>query len=679
MKKIKLTILLLCCAEGIFAQSMDREDSLLSVSEEKEYIGEQYVTSNQDFVIEHADAQLEFDLNRVDSMTLLSAGFFTAAEIHEFLNYRNVVGYIDNVISMQAIPGWSIISLQHLKQLSRSYSPSTFKNLKKMNFSEGEHRLQIQAGRNLELEDGFKDTLADGSRYFSGSPYSYHFRYRYKQQGKWQMAFVSKKDAGEKYWKSKICLPDYYSWHFNLKGEGLFRQLIVGDFQVNAGQGLITWELTAFGKSSNVLSVKREQSFFTPYQSLGTSSFERGVACEMQHHKIALDIFVSSRKHDATIYKDSSGYSYFQSLQTSGLHRTVSEITGMSSVTRYSGGIRFKYQDRVGQFGWTMLADKFSLPWKKGDDVYQLFAPAGSHFYHASIDYAYTYKNAHFFGEEAWNGQGVALSNGALLSLSKTASVAILHRRFDPMYRSFFDNAVQEDSHVGNESGFYIGFQFKPNQKYEFNAYADFFRFPWLRYGNPSPSFGKDLMMSCKIQLNKENLLFFRLRTKAERTSTFETTDQYCPFDFLSSSLLMHVESHMSTKMTFKSRIEVKRILRPDCSKGLGLLIFADFKVKSNNSKMEAECRLNIYKTDSYDSRLYAFEPGVSGTGLIKGYDDQGCNAFMLIHIKPVKNLKLSFKYTLDWKWLTDSRGEGYDRILGNRKSTLQASLSCIF
>ena len=49
--------------------------------------------------------------------------------------------------------------------------------------------------------------------------------------------------------------------------------------------------------------------------------------------------------------------------------------------------------------------------------------------------------------------------------------------------RLFFGNAFSQNSAVRNEQGMYIGMQWTPFARWKLSAYADVFRFPWLKYG----------------------------------------------------------------------------------------------------------------------------------------------------------------------------------------------------
>ena len=62
---------------------------------------------------------------------------------------------------------------------------------------------------------------------------------------------------------------------------------------------------------------------------------------------------------------------------------------------------------------------------------------------------------------------------------------------FQPMKMTFSGNAFSQNSAVRNEQGMYIGMQWTPFARWKLSAYADVFRFPWLKYGVDAPSTGK--------------------------------------------------------------------------------------------------------------------------------------------------------------------------------------------
>src|SRR5690606_36484565 len=110
--------------------------------------------------------------------------------------------------------------------------------------------------------------------------------------------------------------------------------------------------------------------------------------------------------------------------------------------------------------------------------------------------------------------------NGLIGSLSNELSLVLLHRYYQKDFHSFMNQGFAENSKALNERGLYTGLIWNPNRRIEWVAYADYFKFPWLRYRVDGPSQGFDLFSqfsySPKRTLNF--LLRYRYRNKQENT-----------------------------------------------------------------------------------------------------------------------------------------------------------------
>jgi hypothetical protein len=96
---------------------------------------------------------------------------------------------------------------------------------------------------------------------------------------------------------------------------------------VNLGQGLAQWGGLAFKKGPDVLNIKRQSDILRPYNSVGEIAFNRRVGITLQRHNWEATGFASYRKLDANFNTDTLNFEDFvSSLQTSGYHRTASEV-----------------------------------------------------------------------------------------------------------------------------------------------------------------------------------------------------------------------------------------------------------------------------------------------------------------------------------------------------------------
>ena len=133
-----------------------------------------------------------------------------------------------------------------------------------------------------------------------------------------------------------------------------------------------------------------------------------------------------------------------------------------------------------------------------------MFALTGKTFGNYSIDYGYTYRNMHFFGEAAsTNKRKLAFIQGMLMSVANNVDVSLLYRNISPAYQSLYTSAFTENTFPTNEKGLYTGISIKPAMGWRVDAYADVYKFPWLRYRVDAPTTGKEYMFQLTYQPNK--------------------------------------------------------------------------------------------------------------------------------------------------------------------------------
>jgi len=303
---------------------------------------------------------------------------------------------------------------------------------------------------------------------------------------------LAEKDAGEQFFKGKQKLGfDFYSAHIFLQNFGNIKSLALGDFTVNLGQGLIQWQSLAFKKSADVIAIRREGSILKPYHSAGELNFHRGIGLTIAKRKWQATVFISYKKIDANFVSDTLQQqdAFVSSLQNSGYHRTKSEVDDKGTQRQLVFGGNLCYRNKRLQIGISGIHYNFSLAIQKSPDPYNKYALSGKAFGNYSIDYGYTFRNMHFFGEAAITGDlKPALLAGMIVSVSSFADMALLYRNISPSYQSLYSNAFTENSSPTNEKGLYAGLSVRPNDALQIDAYADMFKFPWLKYRVDGPS-----------------------------------------------------------------------------------------------------------------------------------------------------------------------------------------------
>jgi hypothetical protein len=501
--------LLLLLLECNLAYAQEEEPMQLSGEQEQTLLEERALSGNDEQTLPENDEQTQqresytrrkLNLNTADAAALESLGLLNALQVEQFLLYRRTLGPLISIYELQAVPGFNL-------PLIRTLLP------------------YVQAGNGLEPYYTWKDYVQRGKhtlllRYthpfqntgkYNGSPDKMMLRYRYQFSRYASWGIVMEKDAGEELFAGKQKSGfDHYGIHLFFRDIGRIKALALGDYTVNMGQGLIQWHGLAFGKSSAVMHTKREGDVLRPYASAGEFFFYRGAGITYQTSAFTLTAFISARKLDARVGEvpDSAG-----TLVSTGYHRTDAESALKGNITQSSAGTVLKWSAKKGHIAWNVIAHQFSKPLSKGDKAYQLYAAAGSHWLNTSIDHAFNWRNLHFFGEAAINKQGkTAILQGAMITLAHNVDLGILYRKEGIAYETLYGNTFGENSTPGNESGLYTAVSLRWGAKWELSAYADVFRFPWLKYRINKPSEGYDVLTSITWRPDKTTELNAQFR-----------------------------------------------------------------------------------------------------------------------------------------------------------------------
>ena len=459
--------------------------------------------------------------------------------------------------------------------------------------------------------------------------------------------------------------------------------MALGDFTVNMGQGLTQWQSLAFKKSADVLNVKRQLSVLRPYNSAGEINFHRGAGITLAKKNVELTAFVSYRKLDGNLSVDTleSDDAFITSLQTSGLHRTKSEVADKGAQRQFSYGGNLAFNKNGLHVGINTIQYHFKLPINKADDPYNLYALSGKRFGNQSIDYSYTFRNLHFFGEAAADNHfNKAFVNGLLVSVDANVDMSFVYRNISPTYQSIYTNAFTENTYPVNEKGLYAGISIRPHPFWRIDAYADFYKFPWLKYQVDAPTVGADYMAQVNYKPNKQLEIYARYRFESKAKN-------YNPLDVILAPVVQKPRQNFRTQinyrinleMVFRNRVELVWYDRKGGGSQNGFLAFTDLLYKPMMKKYSANVRLQYFETDGYDSRLYAYENDVLYSYSIPVFYDKGYRYYFNLNYDLTKKLTFWFRWAQTIYKDAATVGSGLDEISGNKKTEVKLQLQYIF
>lgn len=621
------------------------------------------------------------NLNNAEAEELKLLRILTDLQIANLVAYRKLFGKLISVYELQAVPAWDLITVRRLLPFITVSSSLSLQDEAGKRFRDGEHSLLLRLSQVLEKAKGFDNTTTDTK--YLGSPQRLFLRYRYTYKNLLQFGLAGDKDAGEQFLKGAQRYGfDFYSFHLFARKIGVMQALAIGDFTVNMGQGLIQWQSLAFKKSVDVMGVKRQAAALRPYSSAGEFNYHRGAGITLRKGSFEATVFASLRKVSANFVADTvNNEEYISSFLTSGYHRTNSEITDRNRLTQTAFGGNIIYRGNRWHLGVNSIYYNFSFPVQKRDEPYNLYAISGKNWYNFSIDYSYTYKNLHLFGEAASDKNfNKAFINGLLISVDPNVDLSFVQRTISAAYQSVNGNAFTENTYPTNESGFYAGISIRPGIGWRIDAYSDIFKFPWLKYLVDAPGSGKDFMAQLTYTPNRQAEMYTRFRNetkKGNQTGNLTTTN------FLVSlprqSWRTQVSYKLNTTISLRNRVELMWFDRKGENNEKGFLTFVDVLYKPMLKPFSGILRLQYFETDDYNSRIYAYENDVLYSYSIPAFFDKGFRYYISLNYDWGKKLTFWLRWAQTIYKNRDTVGSGLDEIPGNRRSEVKFQVRVLF
>ena len=621
------------------------------------------------------------NLNLADADELKQLRIVTDLQIANLITYRNLFGKLISIYELQAVPAWDVITIRKLLPFVTTTSALSLAEEASKRFRGGEHSLLLRVAQIMEKAKGFSAT-ASGTKYI-GSPQKILFRYRYTYKNLLQFGLVGDKDAGEQFLKGPQKKGfDFYSFHLFARKIGIIQALAVGDFSVNMGQGLIQWQGLAFKKSVEVMGIKRQSAVLRPYNSAGEFYFHRGAGITIKKGKIESTAFVSFRKLGGNFVADTvNNEDFISSFLTSGYHRTLSENEDRNNLTQTAFGGNILYRSNRWQIGLNGIYYKFSLPIQKRNEPYNLFAISGKQWYNFSIDYSFTYKNLHFFGEGAADKNfNKAFINGLLISVDTRVDVSIVQRTIQKGYQSINGNAFTENTYPTNETGLYTGVTIRPAIGWKFDLYGDIYKFPWLKYLVDAPSNGKDFLAQLTYTPNKKVEIYSRYRNETKQSNQ---SDNLTVTNFLATipkqSWRTQVMFKLNSSVALRNRVELLWFDKKGKNNENGFLTFFDIIYKPMLNPISGVVRLQYFETGGYNSRIYAYENDVLYSYSIPSFSDKGFRYYATFNFDLTRKISIWLRWAQTIYNNKKMVGSGLDEIQGNRRSELKLQGRWIF
>jgi hypothetical protein len=627
------------------------------------------------------------NINKAGYEELAALKILNDIQINSLLEHIEKNGKLLSVYELQSIRGFDAALITQLLPYitiggEAERTAFNFKDL----FKYGKNDVFIRYQRMLEKQNGYIKVpdsvyqLSPNSHYL-GSPDKLFIKYRYNYFNKVMFGFTAEKDAGEQFFKGTNPYGyDFYSGFINVRNIGILKNIIVGDFNVQFGQGLTLWTGLSFGKSSDAANIKKLARGISPYSSAYESGFMRGAGFTLGYRNFELTGFYSYKNIDASVSgsdtMENTDY-IITSITEDGLHNTQSKADKKNTMNEQVFGGHLAYKTRALNIGVTAYGLHLGAPLMKVQQPYNIFEFSGQNNFNIGIDYSYIFRNFNIFGEtsRSQNG-GLATVNGLMMSIDRYISLVVSYRYYQRDYQSMFTSPFSESNNPYNENGFYAGISIKPHYKILINAYADFFSFPWLKYQVNSPSNGFDCNVGLTYKPTKK--ISINLRYKYENKLT-NSDDEEAAIDYnvpyTRQSYRFHISYPVSGSFTFGNRVEVSRYKFNASEPEYGYLLYQDIRYKASKIPLSASFRFALFDTKSYNTRMYAFENDVLFAYSIPMFSGKGTRYYLLLKYSLGRHIDIWLRFAQTFYNNQTTISSGLNEISGNRQSEIKAQV----
>ena len=633
---------------------------------------------------------IEFDLKQLHLLNQF--------QIKSIINHKKKHGKFITLYELQTI---SLFESSDIRKILPFVEINENLDATQLSFSEmlkrGKNDVFLRYSRVLNNVQG-QQNLDDSS--WLGSPNSkqlgsadnLYMRYRFKYQNHLSIGITAEKDAGEAFLVNKKADQlfnqtnalgfDYYSAHFYIRNVGKINAMALGDYHIQLGQGLTFWSGLAMGKSSNVMSVKRNAMGIRPYASLDENLFMRGAAVSMKYKNLEFLVFGSKKMIDANLSNDttsSDGSLIVSSFQASGIHSTVGQIIDKDAIQEDVRGGEISFKNDYLTVGLISTLTKYDGMLNRDLSMYSQFQFNNNINWANGIHYNLIKRNLNIFGESSRSSSGgIAHLHGMMASLHPRLSLSLIYRNYDKNYHSTYANAFSESSRPNNETGLFTGLQFKLNNHWEVSSYFDQFIFPWMRYQVDKPnSNGMDGFVQILYHPTKKLNIYARVRhrTKPYNESITLSRDITNVFNTNQWNYRLNFNVLITESIRLRNRLEYVSYQRTGNDLEQGVLIIQDIIYKPKESKMSFSARFALFDTESYNTRIYSYENDVLYYFRIPAYYYQGTRSYLTLRYQFKRGIDLWLRCA---NWIYTNRnsiGSGNNEIIGPNKTDVRAQL----
>lgn len=430
------------------------------------------------------------DLNRATREDLEQLPFLSAQQVMDLTEYLDRYGPMRSMNELKMVGSMDYQQIALLPYFTFWGEVKEEKHLPSIQqiFKYGKHTVTATT------RWPFYERKGDRNGYL-GYGLRHSLRYEFSSGQYVRAGLIGAQDAGEPFFAHRNSWGyDTYSYYIQVRKLGVLENAVVGKYKLSAGMGLVLNTSFSLGKLVTLQNLGRQSNTLRPHTSRSEADYFQGAATTLRLSKpVALTAFVSYRPMDATLNADGSA----ATLISYGYHRTQAEMDKKNNthLTATGGTLDLHFGGlRLGANAVYTHLDRSLEPDR--NVLYRQHQAHGSHFFNASVNYAFNHHLVSFHGETATNQDG-AMATVNTLSFQPNAALGLvaLYRFYSYRYTGLYSHSFSDGGRTQNEQGGYLGINWTASAHLRLQAYADYSYSPWARYQAAQSSSAADFLL----------------------------------------------------------------------------------------------------------------------------------------------------------------------------------------
>ncbi len=598
-----------------------------------------------------------FDINKASREQLERLSFLTAKQVESILAY--VYQHpLQSVYELQLIDNLDYYTINKLVQvivvnkINKIQQKESIRSLLKQTRQEIASRLSYP----LYTRVGYKNK-------FLGLPWYSNIRYALRAGHKIEWGFIVEKEEGEPFFALKNRKGyDYVSFYVMFHNWKWIKDLVVGNYKLNLGEGLIIGSngflhhyLPAFIYPSLSGEIKKHQSN-DEYHYLS------GFAATFQWKKI-VDItpFYSLRKLDAKIVNN-----HIKTIYKGGKHCTTTDFQNRHKAHQQLVGMNLNFLLPHLKLGLTALSIVYNYPLLRKKELYNRYNPQGNAFYNLGVHYQYFWRNLRLRGEIAKGKKGIASLNYLLYHAKPNLDFLLLHRYYSFDYWGLLSQSYGVSQRTQNENGWAFLCLYMPSYHYTFNLSFDLYSLPGCSYRISKPSKGCIAKLSLSKRTPLMNYSFKYSFKRKERDVAHTKGKQTIPFQQHHWGLTAVYKFHCGE---LKSQVSGVSFKQSTLKKSRGYQLTECCKLTFN--PLSITCQGTYFHSLDSDSRLSIYEPNVLYSYGFQSFIGRGYRMGLLVRYEASEHLLLMTKWSCTHYFDREKIGVGIYEIPQREKMDL--------